>query len=65
MCPSVQVIVIYHDQLASSYPEIWSSSAIISPWPNTSDPDTCLRFLRHVFDDGKLPDKFVVCQGEL
>ena len=59
----MQVIVFYHHSLAMSFPEVWPSSAIMSPWPDTPEPDKCISFLCQCFD-AELPQKFVVCQGD-
>ncbi|KAK6177006.1 hypothetical protein SNE40_015199 [Patella caerulea] len=61
----LQVIVIYHHQIALENYQIWPGSIIRSPWANTTDANNLVQYLENVYDSGHNEDIFLSYQGVL
>lgn len=46
-----RIIPIYHDHMVDMFPQIWSSGNIESPWCNTSNVNTLIRFLDNNYNE--------------
>ena len=59
-----RLVVFYHHPSASSCDDLWPSTSVSSPWPNTMDVSECLTFLTQQLANRR-SDQFYVCQGVL
>ncbi|XP_072174789.1 PI-PLC X domain-containing protein 3-like [Diadema setosum] len=60
-----QVLLIYHDSIASSRGCIWPAPSIFSVWPNTTEPVQMVNILNAYHTRGRPRDRFYVSQGVL